>query len=100
MRRSRHDPTKQAYYFVFCTAGTTLAELAGVAGLHWTIEECFKEPRTLGLDHSEARSWYGWHRQMRLATAAAEFLAKLAAELRRTAWSKPSKTSPSPPIAA
>ncbi len=101
IRRSRHDPTKQAYYFVFCPAGTTLAELAGVAGLRWTIEECFQRAKDdLGLDHCEARSWQGWHRHMSLVMAAAAFLAKLAADLRRAAWSKPNKTSPSPPIAA
>ena len=101
IRRNRHDPTKQAYYFVFCPAGTTLAELAGVAGLRWTIEECFQRAKDdLGLDHCEARSWHGWHRHMSLVMAAAAFLAKLAADLRRTAWSKPNKTSPSPPIAA
>jgi hypothetical protein len=35
---------------VFARAGTTLAELAGAAGLRWTVEECFqraKEPRPL-----------------------------------------------------
>ena len=69
-RRSRNDPDKQACYLVFCPAGTTLAALAGVAGLRWTIEECFHRAKD-GLDHCEARSWHSWHRHMSLVIAAA-----------------------------
>ena len=95
IRRNRRDPGKLAYYFTFCPAGTSLAELAGVAGLRWTVEECFQRAKDdLGLDHCEARSWHGWHRHISLVMAAAAFLAKLAANLRRDAWSKPNKTSP------
>lgn len=87
IRRSRRDPERRAYYLVFCPTGTTLAELAGVAGLRWTIEECFLRAKDdLGLDHCEARSWHGWHRHMSLVMAAAAFLARLAADLRRTSW--------------
>ena len=87
IRRSRSDPERRAYYLVFGPAGTTLAELAGVAGLRWTIEECFQRAKDdLGLDHCEARSWHGWHRHMSLVMAAAAFLARLAADLRRTTW--------------
>ena len=101
IRRSRNDPDKQAYYLVFCPAGTTLAELAGAAGLRWTIEECFQRAKDdLGLDHCEARSWHGWHRHISLVMAAAAFLAKLAADLRRAACSKRNETSPNPPVAA
>lgn len=100
-RRSLKDPEQQAYYVVFAPAGTTLAELAGVAGLRWTIEECFERAKgDLGLDHCEARSWHGWHRHMTLVMAALAFLAKLAADLRRAAWSKPNETSPTGTIAA
>ena len=87
IRRSRRDPERRAYYLVFCPTGTTLAELAGVAGLRWTIEECFQRAKDdLGLDHCEARSWHGWHRHMSLVMAAAAFLTRLAADLRRTTW--------------
>ncbi len=87
IRRSRRDPERRAYYLVFCPTGTTLAELAGVAGLRWTIEECFQRAKDdLGLDHCEARSWHGWHRHMSLVMAAAAFLARLAADLRRATW--------------
>lgn len=101
IRRSRKEPEKLAYYLVFAPEGTALAELAGAAGLRWTIEECFERAKDdLGLDHCEARSWHGWHRHMSLVMAAAAFLAKLVADLRRAAWSKPNETSPKAPIAA
>jgi SRSO17 transposase len=101
IRKSRHDPEALAFYFAYAPQGTSLAELAGAAGLRWTIEECFLRAKDdLGLDHCEARSWHGWHRHMSLVMAAAAFLAKLAADLRRAAWSKPNETSPKAPIAA
>lgn len=90
IRRSRREPERRAYYLVFCPAGTTLAELAGAAGLRWTIAECFQRAKDdLGLDHCEARSWHGWHRHMSLVMAAAAFLARLAADLRRATWESP-----------
>ena len=101
VRRNRQDQDKRAYYLVFAPTGTTLAELAGAAGLRWTVEECFQRAKDdLGLDHCEARSWHGWHRHMSLCMAASAFLAKLAADLRRSACSKPNKTSPGQPAAA
>jgi SRSO17 transposase len=75
--------------------------LAGVAGLRWTIEECFERAKDeLGLDQCEARSWHGWHRHMSLCLAAGAFLAKLSADLRRAASSKPNETNPCHAIAA
>jgi SRSO17 transposase len=91
-RRNRKDASECAYYLVFAQQGASLAELAGAAGLRWTIEECFERGKSdLGLDHCEARSWHGWHRHMTLVMAAAAFLAKLAADLRRS--SAPSKAN-------
>ena len=99
VRQSRKDPDKRAYYLVFCPAGTALAELAGVAGLRWTIEECLQRAKDdLGLDHCEVRSWHGWHRHMSLVMAAAAFLAKLVSDLRRAACGKRNKRSPDPTI--
>ena len=101
IRRSRNDPNKRAYSLVFCPQNTALAELAGVAGLRWTIEACFQRAKDdLGLGHCEARSWHGWHRHISLVMAAAAFLAKLAADLRSAASGKENETSPNPPIAA
>lgn len=86
-RRSLKEPGEIAYYFAHARKGATLAELAGAAGLRWTIEECFLRAKDdLGLDHCEARSWHGWHRHMTLVMVAAAFLARLAADHRRAAW--------------
>jgi SRSO17 transposase len=109
-RRSLKNRDELAYYFAYARAGTTLEDLAGAAGLRWTIEECFLRAKDdLGLDHCEARSWHGWHRHMTLVMAAAAFLAKLAADQRRDAWErtqpeidpprKQDKTSPSRKVA-
>jgi SRSO17 transposase len=101
LRRNLKEPDKTAYYLVFAPLGAALAELAGAAGLRWTIEECFERAKSdLGLDHCEARSWHGWHRHMTLVMAAAAFLAKLAADLRRSAASKANETSPACTAAA
>jgi SRSO17 transposase len=101
IRRSRREPDARAYYFVFARAGTDLSELAGAAGLRWTVEECFQRAKDdLGLDHCEARSWHAWNRHMTLVMAAAAFLAKLGADLRRAATGKPNERSPNPSIAA
>lgn len=97
IRRSQQDPQARAYYLVFAPAGTTLAELAGAAGLRWTIEECFQRAKEeFGLDHCEARSWHGWHRHMTLCMAAAAFLTRLSAQLRQAAGSKANQRSPAP----
>ncbi|WP_456115102.1 transposase [Sedimentitalea xiamensis] len=94
-RRSLRDPGKQTCYFVYARSEISLAEMAAAAGLRWTIEECFLRAKNdLGLDHCEARSWHGWHRHMSLVMAAAVLLVRLAAEQRRTAFSKSNKTSP------
>lgn len=102
IRRNRKAPGERAYYFVFAPQGATLAELAGAAGLRWTIEECFERCKSdLGVDHCEARSWHGWHRHMTLVMAAGAFLAKLAADLRRTSsLSKANERSPNRQAAA
>jgi SRSO17 transposase len=85
IRRNRRKPTELAYFIVFACATATLAELAGVAGLRWTVETCFATAKDeLGLDHCEARSWHAWHRHMSLVIAAGAFLAKLRADLSRT----------------
>lgn len=100
MRRHLRKHDDIACYFALVPEGTSLADMAGAAGLRWTIEECFLRAKDdLGLDHCEARSWHGWHRHMALVMAAALFLAQIAAEQRKTACacdteSKRDKTSP------
>lgn len=100
-RRSRRNPDKCAFYLVFAPKDTALAELAGAAGLRWTVEECFQRAKDdLGLDHCEARSWHGWHRHMSLVMAAAAFLARIAAQMRRDAWSQANEPSPASAMTA
>ena len=95
VRKSRHDPEALASFFAYAPQGTSLGELAGAAGLRWTIEECFLRAKDdLGLDHFEARSWHGWHRHMTLVMAAAAYLAKLGADRKRLAFGKEDKRSP------
>src|SRR4051794_24822888 len=101
IRRSRREPDKRASYFAFAPVGVALGELAGAAGLRGTIEACFERAKDdLGLDHCEARSWPGWRRHMSLCLAAAAFLARLAADLRRATWGKANERSPAVPAAA
>jgi SRSO17 transposase len=85
IRRSIADPTDTAFYVTFGPHTTELEELAAVAGLRWTIEECFQSAKgETGLDHCEARSWHGWHRHMTLSMLALAFLAGLRARLKET----------------
>lgn len=88
-RRTLKNPDDLAFYFAYARQEASLEDMAGAAGLRWTIEECFVRAKDdLGLDHCEARSWHGWHRHMTLVMAAAAFLAKIAADQRRAAWSQ------------
>jgi hypothetical protein len=57
VRRSLRDASERAYYVVFAPAEVSLAQLAGVAGLRWTIETCFEIAKDeLGLDCPHAQS--------------------------------------------
>ena len=58
VRRSIAKPEELAYYVCYGPAGTTLEELARVAGTRWAIEECFEEAKEQGLP-SRRRGW-GW----------------------------------------
>jgi SRSO17 transposase len=85
IRRSISDPKDMAFYVTFGPHTTELKELAAVAGLRWTVEECFQSAKgECGLDHCEARSWHAWHRHMTLSMLALAFLACLRARLLAT----------------
>ena len=46
--------------------------------IRWRIEHDYRECKTaLGLDHSEGRTYPGWHRHVTLVTAAQLFLTGL-----------------------
>ena len=76
VRRSIAQPEELAWYVCFGPAETTLAELVRVAGIRWTIEECFEEAKgQVGLDQYEVRKWEGWYRHITLAMLAHAYLA-------------------------
>ena len=75
-RRSIADPEELAWYVCFGPAETSLEELVRVAGIRWTIEECFEEAKgQVGLDQYEVRKWEGWYRHITLAMLAHAYLA-------------------------
>lgn len=77
VRRSLADG-KLAYYVCYAPRGTALASLVRVAGMRWTVEECFEAAKgEVGLDQYEVRSWHGWYRHITLAMAALAYLAML-----------------------
>jgi SRSO17 transposase len=60
----------------------TLAELARIAHMRWTIEQYHKEAKQLlGMDRFEGRTWKGWHRHMAIVLLAYAFLATLRVEM-------------------
>jgi SRSO17 transposase len=65
-----------AYFVVFAPAGAALQTLVTVAGMRWTIEECFEVGKgETGLDEYEVRHWPGWYRHITLSMVALAFLA-------------------------
>jgi SRSO17 transposase len=75
VRRSLSDG-ELAYFVVFAPAGTALQTLVTVAGMRWTIEECFEVGKSeTGLDEYEVRHWPGWYRHITLSMVALAFLA-------------------------
>jgi SRSO17 transposase len=81
-RRHRQDPDDVTYSVVFGPADTSLATLARVAGMRWTVEECFEVAKPeVGLDEYEVRSWQGWYRHITLAMLALAFLVAMRVKL-------------------
>jgi SRSO17 transposase len=81
-RRHRKDPDDVTHYVVFGPANTSLGTLARVAGMRWTVEECFEVAKQeVGLDDYEVRSWHGWYRHITLAMLALAFLVAMRVKL-------------------
>jgi len=60
-----------AYYLAWHPSPVAFADLVAVAGPRWIIEECFQIAKDqFGLDHTQVRSWHGWHRHSTLAMVA------------------------------
>ena len=74
VRRSLADG-ELAYFVVFAPAGTPLQTVVTIAGMRWTIEECFEVGKSeVGLDEYEVRHWPGWYRHITLSMLALAFL--------------------------
>ncbi len=83
-RRSLTDPADIAYCICFCPEGTSLEELAQLAGSRWMVEGCFQTARNeTGLDHYQVRGYTAWYRHTTLSMAALAFLALLRAQAER-----------------
>ena len=69
IRRNR-STGELAFYLCWSPAMVTLAELVRVAGVRWSVEECFQAAKSqVGLDHYQVRHWSSWHRHITLALA-------------------------------
>ena len=76
VRRSIAQPEELAYYVCYGPGETTLEELVKVAGIRWSIEDCFEEAKgQVGLDQYEVRKWEGWYRHATLVMLAHAYLA-------------------------
>jgi hypothetical protein len=80
--RRLDDREELAYSIGYGPAGTTLAELVGIAGARWTLECCFQQAKgEAGLDHDEVRRYDAWYRHITLAMLAQAFLVVMRAGL-------------------
>ncbi|MFJ6561713.1 IS701 family transposase [Streptomyces sp. NPDC091412] len=80
IRRNR-STGELAFYLCWSPTEMPLSELVRVAGIRWSIEECFQAAKSqVGLDHYQVRHWTSWHRHITLAMLALAFLTALAAD--------------------
>jgi SRSO17 transposase len=83
IRRSLSDRSERAYYRVYAPATTTLAQVVGVTGSRWKIEEGYEPAKgEVGLDQYEVRTWRAWYRYMTLALLAYAALVVMRAQAR------------------
>jgi SRSO17 transposase len=82
VRRNVEDPTEVKYYLSNAPLSTPLATLVRMSGVRWAVESSFAESKgEVGLDHSETRSWLGWHHHVVLVMLAHHFLVRLRVQL-------------------
>ncbi|MDK3258390.1 IS701 family transposase [Blastococcus capsensis] len=73
--RRRLTDGELAHYLCFCPAQASLADLVGVAGRRWAIEESFETGKgEVGLDQYQVRRYDAWYRHITLACWAHAFL--------------------------
>jgi SRSO17 transposase len=86
LARRRLTDGELAFYACFAPAHTTLAELVGVAGSRWAVEESFQAAKDqVGLDHYQVRRYDAWYRHTTLVLVAQAFLAAVRAQAAPTA---------------
>jgi SRSO17 transposase len=91
VRRNR-TTGELAFYLCWSATEVPLSELVRVAGVRWSIEECFQAAKgQVGLDHYQVRHWTSWHRHITLAMLALAFLTAVAAD---AAPQQPAATHP------
>lgn len=78
----RNPATRElAFYLCWSPSAGPLAALVRVAGIRWSVEECFQAAKgQVGLDHYQVRHWTSWHRHVTLAMFALASLAAVAAD--------------------
>lgn len=77
-RRSVSDPEDIAYYMSNAPGEATLMELAHVASIRYTVEQCIEEAKgETGLDEYEVRYWHSWYRHITLSMMAHAWLASI-----------------------
>jgi SRSO17 transposase len=85
IRRSVSKQTEVAYFACGGPSETTLDHLVSIAGMRWSIEDCFELGKgDCGLDEYEVRSWTGWHRHTVLSLFALAVVTVIRSRARRT----------------
>lgn len=101
IRRNR-TTGELAFHLCWSPTEVPLAELVRVAGIRWSVEECFQAAKgQVGLDHYQARNWTARHRHITLAMLALAFLAAVAADAapkRPTDLCHPARSSDAIPL--
>ncbi|MDX5562685.1 IS701 family transposase [Streptomyces sp. ID05-04B] len=81
LSRRNRSTGELAFYLCWSPTEVPLSELVRVAGVRWSIEECFQAAKgQVGLDHYQVRHWTSRHRHITLAMLALAFLTALAAD--------------------
>lgn len=81
--RRRIADGELAFYRCWTPRPVTLAALVRVAGIRWSIEECFQAAKgEVGLDQHQVRRWRSWYRYTTMVMLAHALLAAIAAHER------------------
>ena len=83
IRRSIARRSELAFYLCHTPRPVPLAVLVKVAGVRWSVEECFQAGKNdeAGLDHNQVRLYRAWYRCVTLAMLALAWLAVTRASL-------------------